>query len=67
MKEDGELSRIIREAIESYFEGFELVELLDVSVEEVIDAYYDKVLTLLPEILEEMGINEERDNDEQED
>lgn len=43
-------------ALSDRFEGFELVELLDISVDEVIDAFQDKILENFPE-LEDYLIN----------
>lgn len=47
-----------RNRIEDWFTGFELVEFLQISVEDVVDAFEDEIEEALDEIEELMGVRE---------
>ena len=49
-----------RKRIEDFFEGFELVEFLQLSVSEVIDMFEDEVEEHLDEIEELIGVRERK-------
>ena len=51
-----------RRRIEDFFEGFELVEFLQLSVSEVIDMFEEEVEEHLDEIEELIGVRERRGN-----
>ena len=56
----------VRQALIDRFEGWEIVELLDLSAEQVIDALADDIAEALPAVKEALGIDaddEERDED----
>lgn len=49
------LDRETRKRIEDYFEGFELVELLDIPVEDILEAFEDLIEENIDEINETIG------------
>lgn len=49
-----------RKRIEDFFEGFELVEFLQLSVSEVIDAFENDIEENLDEIEELIGVRERK-------
>lgn len=51
-----------RKRIEDFFEGFELVEFLQISVEDIIDRFEDEIEEAIEEIEELIGVRE-RHND----
>lgn len=51
-----------RKRIEDFFEGFELVEFLQLSVSDVIDMFEDEVEEHLDEIEELIGVRERKGN-----
>lgn len=55
-----------RKRIEDFFEGFELVEFLQISVSDVIDAFEEEVEEALGDIEELIGVRERNgwNNDE---
>lgn len=55
-----------RKRIEDFFEGFELVEFLQISVSDVIDAFEEEVEEALEDIEELIGVRERNgwNNDE---
>lgn len=55
------MDRETRKRIEDFFEGFELVEFLQLSVEDVIDAFEDEVEEVLDEIEELMQVRRRKD------
>jgi hypothetical protein len=64
-KFDGELPPGLREAIEAYYTPAELLFLLeDVETREVVDAFYEEIVENLSLILEDMGLEEDTDIDE---
>lgn len=52
-----------RKRIEDFFEGFELVEFLQLPVSEIIDRFEDEVLEALDDIEELMGVRERNNED----
>lgn len=54
-----------RKRIEDYFMGFELVEFLQISVEEVIEAFEEDILENLDEIEDLIGVRERQGYDEE--
>lgn len=50
-----------RDRIEDFFEGFELVEFLQLSVEDIIDAFEDQIEEALDEIEELMQVRYTKD------
>jgi hypothetical protein len=54
-----------RKRIEDFFEGFELVEFLQVSVSDVVDALEDIIEENLDEIEELMQVHERKGYDEE--
>lgn len=55
-----------RKRIEDFFEGFELVEFLQIDVTEVIDAFEDEIEDALDEIEELIGVRERHGYDHNE-
>jgi hypothetical protein len=49
-----------RKRIEDFFEGFELVEFLQLHVSEILDRFEDEVIEALDEIEELMGVRERK-------
>lgn len=49
-----------RKRIEDFFEGFELVEYLQIPVDEVVDAFEEQIEENLDEIEEFIGVRERR-------
>lgn len=47
-----------RKRIEDFFEGFELVEFLQIDVSDIIDAFEERILEELEDIEELMGVRE---------
>jgi len=63
IREDEELPRYIKDALIARFEGWELVELLDIDIEDIVDLFEEEILKELDFIEEELGITQE-DNDD---
>jgi hypothetical protein len=63
IREDEELPRYIKDALIARFEGWELVELLDIDIEDIVDLFEEEILKELDFIEEELGITKE-DNDD---
>jgi hypothetical protein len=57
------LSKVMRAALVDHFYGWELVELLDIDIEDVVDAFEEEILENLPFIIEEMDYEDELDRD----
>lgn len=55
------MDRMTRDRIEDFFEGFELVEFLQLSVEDIIDAFEDQIEEALDEIEELMQVRYTKD------
>lgn len=54
------LDREDKERLKDFFEGFELVEYLQISIEDVVDAFEDLIEENLDEIEEFIGVRERR-------
>lgn len=54
------MDRETRKRIEDFFEGFELVEFLQIPVDEIIDRFEDEIKEALDEIEELIGVRERR-------
>lgn len=52
------LNTTIRKALEDRYEGWELVELLNIPIEEVIETFEDTLLDNLQEVLEMAGLED---------
>lgn len=52
------LDTTIRKALEDRYEGWELVEILDIPIEEVISSFEDILLDRLQEVLEIAGLED---------
>lgn len=52
------MDRETRKRIEDFFEGFELVEYLQIPVDEVVDAFEEQIEENLDEIEEFIGVRE---------
>lgn len=60
---DNRLDPVLKEAIIAYFEGWELVELLEVPIETVVELLEEHILDELTIVQEELGW-EEGENEE---
>jgi hypothetical protein len=56
-----------RKRIEDFFEGFELIEFLQISVSDVVEAFEDEIEIYLDEIEELMGISTREGKESEED
>jgi hypothetical protein len=56
-----------RKRIEDFFEGFELIEFLQISVSDVVEAFEDEIEVYLDEIEELMGISTREGKESEED
>ena len=63
MDED-EIPDAVRKALTDRYEGWELVELLSIRVEDVIDAFEMDIMDNLEDLKEELKINYEQDDTE---
>ena len=54
------MDRETRKRIEDFFEGFELVEYLQIPVDEIVDAFEDQIEEALDELEEYIGVRERR-------
>lgn len=54
------MDRETRKRIEDFFEGFELVEFLQIPVDEIIDRFEDEIEEALDDIEELIGVRERR-------
>jgi len=52
------LDRETKERLKDFFEGFELVEYLQLSIEDIIDAFEDEIEEHLDDIEEFIGVRE---------
>lgn len=53
-----------RKRIEDFFEGFELIEFLQIAVSDVFDAFEDDIEEYIDEIEELMGVRERQASEE---
>lgn len=56
--DEEELPDSVRKELVRKYEGWELVELLDIDIEDVIDAFEDLILDNLEDLKEEMEIED---------
>ena len=63
MDED-KLDDLTREALENRFEGWELVEFLDIPVEVVIAAFEDTIVENIEDLRDFVGIKDNNNDDE---
>lgn len=54
------MDRETRKRIEDFFEGFELIEFLQISISDVIDAFEEQIEENLDDIEELMGVRERK-------
>jgi len=63
--DEGELSPLIRNALIDKFEGWELVEFLDISIERIVDLLEEDIIDSLEDVYDELGLDtEDNDNNE---
>ena len=62
MRDEG-LPPDVRQALIDRFDGYEIVELLDLDAETVIDAIEDKLEEKLPAVREALGMEPEEDDE----
>ncbi len=62
--DEGELSPIVRSALIDKFEGWELVEFLNISIDRIVDLLEEDIVENLEDIYEELGFTVEDDNNE---
>ena len=63
--DEGELSPLIRNALIDKFEGWELVEFLNISVERIVDLLEEDIVDNLEDVYDELGLSiEDNDNNE---
>ena len=62
--DEGKLDGDMKNAIVAYFEGFELVEFMQVPVEVIVELLEDYILDNLLDISDEIGYNNGTDEDE---
>ena len=55
------LSKDFKLALSDRYEGWELVEFLQISVDDVIDAFEDQILTGAQELRQDMGMEEDEE------
>ena len=63
--DEGELSPLIRNALIDKFEGWELVEFLNISIERIVDLLEEDIVDNLEDVYDELGLSiEDNDNNE---
>lgn len=62
--DEGELSPLIREALIDRFEGWELVEFLNVSIERIVELLEEEILDNIEDVQEELGLEKDNDNED---
>jgi len=63
--DEGELSPLIRNALIDKYEGWELVEFLNISIDRIVDLLEEDILDNIEDICEELDFNtEDNDNNE---
>jgi len=63
--DEGELSPLIRNALIDKFEGWELVEFLNISIERIVDLLEEDIVDNLEDVYEELGFDiKDNDNNE---
>lgn len=62
--DEGDLSPLVRNALIDKFEGWELVEFLNISIERIVDLLEEDIIENLEDVYEELGFDiEDNDND----
>jgi hypothetical protein len=61
---DDPLDPIVRQALIDRFEGWEIVELLGLSAEDVIEAFLDQIIEKDAAVREELGLEPETPEDD---
>lgn len=62
--DEGELSPLIREALIDRFEGWELVEFLNVSIERIVELLEEEIIDNIEDVQEELGLEKDNDNED---
>ena len=63
--DEGELSPLIRNALIDKFEGWELVEFLNISIDRIVELLEEDIIENLEDVYEELGFTvEDADNNE---
>lgn len=63
--DEGELSPLVKLALIDKFEGWELVEFLNIPIEKIVELLEEDILDNLEDIYEELDLNiEDNDNNE---
>jgi len=63
--DEGELSPLIRNALIDKFEGWELVEFLNISIERIVDLLEEDIVDNIEDVYEELGFDiKDNDNNE---
>lgn len=63
--DEGELSPLVKSALIDKFEGWELVEFLNISIEKIVELLEEDILDNLEDIYEELDLSM-KDNDNNE-
>lgn len=63
--DETELDPGLKKALVAYFEGFELVELLDVPIEVIIEALEEYIIEEQEQLAEYIHYGEDKDDDEE--
>ena len=62
--DEGELSPLVRNALIDKFEGWELVEFLNISIDRIVDLLEEDIVENLDDVYEELGLTVEDDNND---
>lgn len=62
--DEGELSPLIREALIDRFEGWELVEFLNVSIERIVELLEEEIIDNIEDVQEELGLEKDNNNED---
>lgn len=65
--DESELDPGLKKALVAYFEGFELVELLDVPIEVIVEALEEYIIEEQAQLAEYIRYNDEGEEDDRED
>jgi len=55
---DDEIPEFLKAAITDYYYGWQLVELLDIGIEDIVEAFEERILDNLPMIEEDIGYDD---------
>jgi hypothetical protein len=64
LMDEGELSPLIREALIDRFEGWELVEFLNVSIERIVELLEEEIIDNIEDVQEELGLEKDNNNED---